>query len=105
MFQMVRRLRGNLLSVFRVSGVDFLLDFVPGFSKSKIPSHRAMDRSQTWTSSDPFGNHLPGSSLDWANNVFFFSFAPKWFSRDGLHFTLVFTGGGNGKDNDSFNTV
>ena len=40
-----------------------------------------------------------------ADNVFFFSFAPKWLSRDGRSFTLVFTGGGNGKNNDSLNTV
>lgn len=58
-----------------------------------------------WTSKDRFGSSRPGSQLDWADNVFFFSFAPKWFSPDGRSFTLVFTGGGNGKNNDSLNTV
>ena len=58
-----------------------------------------------WTTSDSFGKERPGSKLDWQDNIFFFSFAPKWFSADGRAFTLVFTGGGRGKDNDSWNTV
>jgi len=58
-----------------------------------------------WTSKDRFGSSRPGSQLDWADNVFFFSFAPKWFSPDGRSFTLVFTGGGHGKNNDSLNNV
>jgi hypothetical protein len=58
-----------------------------------------------WTPDDPFGSMRPGSTLDWADNVFFFSFAPKWLSIDGRRFTLVFTGGGSGKNNDSLNTV
>ncbi|MBM4028340.1 MAG: DUF4185 domain-containing protein [Planctomycetes bacterium] len=60
---------------------------------------------QYWTESDRFGRTRPGSTLDWADNVFFFSFAPKWFSEDGRTFTLVFTGSGSGKNNDSLNTV
>lgn len=58
-----------------------------------------------WTPTEPFGASRPGSILDWADNVFFFSFAPKWLSADGREFTLVFTGGGRGKNNDSLNTV
>ena len=58
-----------------------------------------------WTESERFGQTRPGSTLDWADNVFFFSFAPKWLSEDGRLFTLVFTGGGNGKNNDSLNTI
>ena len=58
-----------------------------------------------WTEQDRFGQSRPGSQLDWADNVFFFSFAPKWLSDDGRSFTLVFTGGGKGKNNDSLNTV
>lgn len=58
-----------------------------------------------WTPDDPFGKTRPGSTLDWKDNVFFMSFAPKWFSADGLGFTLVFSGAGQGKDNDSMNTV
>jgi hypothetical protein len=58
-----------------------------------------------WTQGDRFGQSRPGSTLDWKDNVFFCAFAPKWFSADGLSFTLVFTGGGNGQDNDSLNTV
>jgi hypothetical protein len=58
-----------------------------------------------WTPADRFGAARPGSSLDWRDNIFFLSFAPKWLSADGRQFTLVFTGGGRGKDNDSFNAI
>jgi hypothetical protein len=58
-----------------------------------------------WTENDRFGQARPGSQLDWADNVFFLSFAPKWLSGDGRSFTLVFTGGGKGRNNDSMNTV
>jgi hypothetical protein len=58
-----------------------------------------------WSVEDPFGKTRPGSALEWNHNIFFFSFVPKWWSEDGREFTLSFTGGGKGKDNDSFNTV
>jgi hypothetical protein len=58
-----------------------------------------------WTPEDRFGQDRPGSTLDWSDNVFFCAFVPKWFSADGRSFSLVFTGGGNGKNNDSLNTV
>jgi hypothetical protein len=58
-----------------------------------------------WTVAEPFGQTRPGSQLDWKENIFFFSFVPKWWSGDGREFTLLFTGGGRGKDNDSFNTI
>lgn len=58
-----------------------------------------------WTESDRFGHERPGSTLAWKDNIFFFSFVPKWLSADGREFTLSFTGAGRGKDNDSFNTV
>ena len=51
----------------------------------------------------PFGDIRPGSDLDRANNVFCAAFPTKWL--DGETFVLNFTGGGQGKDNDSFNTV
>ena len=51
----------------------------------------------------PFGASRKGSTLPWRNNVFFAAFATKWL--DGDSFTLNFTGAGQGKDNDSFNTV
>lgn len=38
-------------------------------------------------------------------NTFFWNMPTKWQSRDGLDFTLVFTGSGRGKNNDSFNLV
>ena len=38
-------------------------------------------------------------------NCFFWCFPTKWMSEDGRSATMVFTGGGNGKNNDSFNTV
>lgn len=53
--------------------------------------------------SAPFGATRFGSDLPWKNNVFFAAFPTKWF--DGLDFTLNFTGAGQGRDNDSFNTV
>jgi hypothetical protein len=58
-----------------------------------------------WSVEQPFGDARPGSTLEWNQNIFFFSFVPKWWSEDGREFTLLFTGGGKGKDNDSFNTV
>lgn len=51
----------------------------------------------------PFGAVRKGSELAWSNNVFFAGFARKWLNSE--RFVLNFTGGGNGKDNDSFNTV
>jgi len=57
------------------------------------------------TKANPFGKTRPGSNLPWRNNVFFIAFATKWLSEDGKSFTLNFTGGGQGSDNDSFNTV
>lgn len=51
----------------------------------------------------PFGNIRPGSELPWENNVFFMALATKWL--DGTNFTLNFTGAGQGRNNDSFNTV
>jgi hypothetical protein len=58
-----------------------------------------------WTPKNRFGEIRDGSDLDWNFNVFFLAFSPKWFSPDGRNFTLTFTGGGRGRDNDSFNTV
>jgi hypothetical protein len=53
--------------------------------------------------SNPFGANRRGSGLPWRSNVFFAAFPTKWF--DGLAFTMNFTGAGQGRDNDSFNTV
>ena len=58
-----------------------------------------------WTVDEFFGKTRPGDSLDWGNNIFFLAFNNKWLSNNGKKFTLNFTGGGKGKDNDSFNTV
>ncbi len=58
-----------------------------------------------WNNKNRFGETRPGSALDWNFNVFFAAFAPKWIREDGTRFTLNFTGGGRGKDNDSFNTL
>lgn len=58
-----------------------------------------------WTLGDRFGESRPGSDLEWDFNVFFFSFAPKWWSADGREFTLVFTGAGRGRNNDSCNII
>ena len=38
-------------------------------------------------------------------NCFFWCFPTKWMSDDGRSSTMVFTGAGRGKNNDSFNTV
>jgi hypothetical protein len=40
-----------------------------------------------------------------ADNVFFANFPTKWSSADGGEFTMVFTGGGRGRNNDSWNAV
>lgn len=58
-----------------------------------------------WSRENYFGKSRPGGTLPWANNVFFFSFPPKWRSADGKSFTINFTGGGRGATNDSFNTL
>lgn len=51
------------------------------------------------TQDNPFGaGHLEP-------NTFFWNMPVKWLDRDGRGFTLVFTGAGRGKDNDSFNLV
>lgn len=50
-----------------------------------------------------FGGVREGSELLWEQNIFFVAFPTKWF--DGDTFTINFTGGGRGRDNDSFNTV
>ncbi|MHC4994107.1 MAG: DUF4185 domain-containing protein, partial [Planctomycetota bacterium] len=47
----------------------------------------------------PFG---AGHVVD---NVFFANIPTKWTSADGQRFTLVFTGAGRGKNNDSWNAV
>lgn len=60
---------------------------------------------QYWDANNRFGEMRNGSNLAWNFNVFFLAFPPKWISEDGTHFTLNFTGGGGGKDNDSFNTL
>ena len=56
-----------------------------------------------YEASKPFGAVRAGSELTWEQNVFFVGFPTKWL--DGDQFTLNFTGGGRGRDNDSFNTV
>lgn len=38
-------------------------------------------------------------------NTFFWNLPTKWQSADGQQFTLIFTGAGRGKDNDSWNSV
>ncbi len=58
-----------------------------------------------WTEEESFGKLRPGDTLDWDRNVFFIAFNNKWLSKNGKKFTLNFTGGGRGKNNDSFNTV
>jgi hypothetical protein len=58
--------------------------------------------------------HLAGEALGSAfgtgqpqipPNTFFWNLPTKWHAGDGLSFTMVFTGAGRGKDNDSFNLV
>ena len=40
-----------------------------------------------------------------ADNVFFANIPTKWTSENGRQFTMVFTGGGRGRNNDSWNAV
>lgn len=56
-----------------------------------------------YTKTNPFGAERLGSELAWKQNVFFLAFPTKWLADE--RFTLNFTGGGRGADNDSFNTV
>jgi len=62
-----------------------------------------------WTTmtylSEPFTSDRPAEGLEVPANTFFWNIPPKWQSADGLSFTMVFTGAGRGKDNDSFNAV
>ncbi len=58
-----------------------------------------------WTEDKYFGKSRQGDTLAWERNVFFLAFNNKWLSKNGKKFTLNFTGGGRGNDNDSFNTV
>jgi len=73
-----------------------------GFFESRYP-WGPWSTVKYYDSTSPFGATRPGSDLPWRNNVFFAAFATKWLN--GNHFTLNFTGGGRGKDNDSLNTV
>lgn len=62
-----------------------------------------------WTTvdflSEASGTQFGAGNLDVPPNTFFWNLPTKWHSRDGREFTLVFTGAGRGKDNDSFNLV
>lgn len=49
-----------------------------------------------------FGHDNPEIVPD---NCFFWCFPTKWISKNGRAATMIFTGGGRGKNNDSFNTV
>ncbi|MBE0658283.1 MAG: DUF4185 domain-containing protein [Bryobacteraceae bacterium] len=49
----------------------------------------------------PFGAGQPNVPA----NTFFWNLPTKWHSSNGLEFTMVFTGAGRGKDNDSLNLV
>jgi hypothetical protein len=60
-----------------------------------------------WTTA-VFLNESDGTSFGAGRlvpNTFFWNMPTKWHSADGAEFTLVFTGSGRGKDNDSFNLV
>lgn len=55
--------------------------------------------------SEAAGNPFGAGQPEVPPNTFFWNAPTKWHSRDGLEFTLVFTGAGRGKNNDSFNLV
>jgi hypothetical protein len=62
-----------------------------------------------WTTvrflSEAAGNPFGAGQPQVPANTFFWNLPTKWHSRDGREFTMVFTGAGRGKDNDSFNLV
>jgi predicted amidohydrolase YtcJ len=60
-----------------------------------------------WTTA-LFLNEADGSNFGTGHvepNTFFWNMPTKWQSADGRDFTLVFTGSGRGRDNDSFNLI
>ena len=72
-------------------------------SRGNLGVYEARDPWGPWSTvhfaSEPFGaGHVPA-------NCFFWNTPTKWISRDGRDFTMVFTGAGRGKDNDSFNLI
>jgi hypothetical protein len=49
------------------------------------------------------GNQFGSGVID--SDTFFWNFSNKWLSADGKDFTLIFSGFGGGRGNDSWNTV
>jgi hypothetical protein len=78
-------------------------------SRGNLGVYDAPEPWGPWTTvhfvSEAAGNQFGAQRPDVPPNTFFWNLPTKWHSRDGLEFTMVFTGAGRGKDNDSFNLV
>jgi hypothetical protein len=78
-------------------------------SRGNLGVYDAPDPWGPWTTvhffSEPAGNPFGAGRPDVPPNTFFWNLPTKWHSSDGLSFTMVFTGAGRGKDNDSLNLV
>lgn len=57
----------------------------------------------TYTTSENWFGHDNSEIIP--ANCFFWCFPTKWMSEDGRSASMVFTGGGGGENNDSFNTI
>lgn len=97
--------------VFESDGIRWARDLGPqdcnSLESKGINLWNRSQESERWTvfrlNNHSHNTLVIDGQLPWENNVFFVSFATKWF--DGNAFTMNFTGSGGGKDNDSFNTI
>jgi hypothetical protein len=78
-------------------------------SRGNLGVYDAPEPWGPWTTvhfvSEAAGNQFGAGQAQVPPNTFFWNLPTKWQSRDGLEFTMVFTGAGRGKDNDSFNLI
>jgi hypothetical protein len=78
-------------------------------SRGNLGVYDAPEPWGPWTTvhflSEAAGDQFGAGQEQVPANTFFWNLPTKWHSRDGLEFTMVFTGAGRGKDNDSFNVI
>lgn len=78
-------------------------------SRGNLGVYDGPDPWGPWTTvhfvSEAAGNPFGAGRPDVPPNTFFWNLPTKWHSPDGRSFTMVFTGAGRGKDNDSLNLV
>jgi hypothetical protein len=78
-------------------------------SRGNLGAYDAPEPWGPWTTvyfvSEATGNQFGAGQSQVPPNTFFWNLPAKWRSRNGREFTMVFTGAGRGRDNDSFNLV